>query len=207
MGWFGPIGVGAVYYIEVALQAVPDDHTREHLRRTIAPVVLFCVFSSVVTHGVTIPLIYFGPHVVRHTRTLTITRTSESAERRSKSRSFFQRLGKYFTKNDKEPPTATNVSAPLQVGELDHYIPEHKPFSREKDGEQPPDLALHPHGRMLAEMEEARAITPLDSQKNGNTVPGDGVPSETLASSSLPKPVPPVFALNQAGWPRRLLHI
>merc|ERR1712202_74532 len=30
MGWFGPIGVGAVYYIEVAIRSVPDDQTSTH---------------------------------------------------------------------------------------------------------------------------------------------------------------------------------
>lgn len=57
VGWFGPIGVGAVYYIEVALRAVPDDDTRNHLRRVVTPVVLFCVFSSVLTHGITMYVI------------------------------------------------------------------------------------------------------------------------------------------------------
>ncbi|WFD31699.1 hypothetical protein MSPP1_002738 [Malassezia sp. CBS 17886] len=61
IGWFGPIGVSAVYYIEVAIRKVPDDHTRDRLRRVVSPVVLFCVFSSVLVHGISIPIIYFGP--------------------------------------------------------------------------------------------------------------------------------------------------
>ena len=193
VGWFGPIGVGAVYYIEVALQAVPDDDTREHLRRTISPVVLFCVFSSVVTHGVTIPLIYFGPHVVRHTRTLTVTRTSHSAEQRSKNKSFLQMLGDYFTQNNKMPSNTDIVSGPLESGELNHYIPAHKPFSRERNGEQPPDLILHPHGRMLAEANNIGANDHFEPQKYGDKASDNGIPSETVADSSLPKPAPPVL--------------
>ena len=79
-GWFGPIGVGAVYYIEVALREVPEDHTRTHMREIINPVVLFCVFSSVLTHGITIPIARFGPQLVRHTTTIT-----QSSEHRHKN--------------------------------------------------------------------------------------------------------------------------
>lgn len=70
-GWFGPIGVSAVYYIQVALRKVPDDHTRQHLRDVVTPVVMFCVFSSVLTHGVTIPFTYYGKHFLRETTTFT----------------------------------------------------------------------------------------------------------------------------------------
>jgi len=31
-GYFGPIGVGAVFYTQVALEALPEDGSREHLR-------------------------------------------------------------------------------------------------------------------------------------------------------------------------------
>ncbi len=50
----GPIGVGAVFYIQVALKQLPDDGTRDRLRAVYSPVVLFIVFSSVLTHGITI---------------------------------------------------------------------------------------------------------------------------------------------------------
>ncbi|PWN25455.1 hypothetical protein BDZ90DRAFT_233914 [Jaminaea rosea] len=74
-GWFGPIGVGAVFYIEVALRSIPDDGSRERLRSLYTPVVLFTVFSSVLTHGVTIPISKLGPHVVKKTATLTRSRS------------------------------------------------------------------------------------------------------------------------------------
>lgn len=53
-GWFGPIGVGAVYYAQVGLRRIPGD--REHLRSVIVPVVYFIVLCSVVVHGITIPI-------------------------------------------------------------------------------------------------------------------------------------------------------
>ena len=72
-GWFGPIGVGACFYIQVALEKIPDDGTRNHLREVYSPVVLFLVFSSILTHGVTIPISKLGPTVVRRTATLSKT--------------------------------------------------------------------------------------------------------------------------------------
>ncbi|UZJ51572.1 hypothetical protein CBS101457_000892 [Exobasidium rhododendri] len=74
-GWFGPIGVGAVFYIQVALREIPDDGTRDRLRAVYTPVVLFCVFSSVLTHGVTIPIAKLGPGIVRRTTSFSAQRT------------------------------------------------------------------------------------------------------------------------------------
>ncbi|SNX82925.1 related to Na+/H+-exchanging protein [Melanopsichium pennsylvanicum] len=74
-GWFGPIGVGAVFYIQVALRQLPDDGTRDRLRAIYSPVVLFMVFASVLTHGITIPISKLGPGVMRRTATLTKTRS------------------------------------------------------------------------------------------------------------------------------------
>lgn len=74
-GWFGPIGVGAVFYIQVALRQLPDDSTRDRVRAIYAPLVLFMVFSSVLTHGITIPISKLGPGVMRRTATLSKTRS------------------------------------------------------------------------------------------------------------------------------------
>lgn len=74
-GFFGPIGVGAVFYIEVALRKIPDDGSRDVLRELYTPVVLFCVFSSVLVHGVTVPVSKLGPNIVRKSATLTKTRS------------------------------------------------------------------------------------------------------------------------------------
>ncbi|KAK8866002.1 hypothetical protein IAR55_001153 [Kwoniella newhampshirensis] len=75
-GFFGPIGVGAVFYVQVALDVLPDDGSRQHLRDTILPVVYFLVLTSVVVHGITIPI---GKGFQRaRTSTLTKTKTSDS---------------------------------------------------------------------------------------------------------------------------------
>ncbi|KAL7424782.1 hypothetical protein Q5752_000466 [Cryptotrichosporon argae] len=72
-GWFGPIGVGAVFYNQVALETLPDDGTRQHLRDVITPVVSFLVLTSVIVHGITVP-IGKGFQTAR-SRTLTLTRS------------------------------------------------------------------------------------------------------------------------------------
>lgn len=73
VGWFGCIGVSAVFYIEVALREIPEE--RHVLRDLYNPIVLFTVFGSVLVHGITIPLSKLGPNVVRRTTTLNKTRS------------------------------------------------------------------------------------------------------------------------------------
>ncbi|CAN6668364.1 hypothetical protein TRVA0_040S00870 [Trichomonascus vanleenenianus] len=58
-GFFGPIGVGALFYLEIALREFEEQHqppTRV-LAETIGPVVYFAILSSVVVHGLSIPVI------------------------------------------------------------------------------------------------------------------------------------------------------
>ncbi|KAK4688341.1 sodium/hydrogen antiporter, partial [Tremellales sp. Uapishka_1] len=70
-GFFGPIGVGAVYYVQVALEKIPDDGTRDHLRQVITPVVYFLILTSVIVHGITIPI----NRGFKHAQTLTMSRS------------------------------------------------------------------------------------------------------------------------------------
>lgn len=70
-GFFGPIGVGAVFYTQVALEVLPDNGTRHHLRAVLRPVNFFLVLTSIVVHGITIPV---GKGFQR-ARTLTQTRS------------------------------------------------------------------------------------------------------------------------------------
>lgn len=69
-GWFGPIGVGAIFYYTVALEALPEDGPNAHARALLEPVIYFMVLGSVIAHGITIPLYFLGTIA---TRTLTIT--------------------------------------------------------------------------------------------------------------------------------------
>ncbi|KAI8372093.1 Cation/H+ exchanger [Blakeslea trispora] len=74
-GWFGPIGVGAIFYYTAALEAVPADGPNAHARSVMQPIVYFLVLASVVAHGITIPLFYVGKFAKR-----TLTRTSEKPQ-------------------------------------------------------------------------------------------------------------------------------
>ncbi|KAI7819012.1 Cation/H+ exchanger, partial [Gamsiella multidivaricata] len=66
-GWFGPIGVGAVFFSKVTAMLTHPEHIGEdahnleklnRVRAVIFPVVMFLVFSSVLIHGVTVPLLH-----------------------------------------------------------------------------------------------------------------------------------------------------
>ncbi|GAA5811230.1 hypothetical protein MFLAVUS_004662 [Mucor flavus] len=72
-GWFGPIGVGAIFYYSVALESLPIDGPNAHAREVLQPIIYFMVLASVIAHGITIPLFYIGTFATR-----TLTRTSES---------------------------------------------------------------------------------------------------------------------------------
>ncbi|KAH7075784.1 Sodium/hydrogen exchanger family-domain-containing protein [Paraphoma chrysanthemicola] len=60
MGYFGPIGIGAVFYVEHAFHLYPkldaaETHEEEDLLRAMRPVVYFLVLFSIVVHGLSIP--------------------------------------------------------------------------------------------------------------------------------------------------------
>lgn len=60
MGYFGPIGIGAVFYVEHAKHLFPkvdvaETHEEEDLLRAMTPVVYFLVLFSIVVHGLSIP--------------------------------------------------------------------------------------------------------------------------------------------------------
>ncbi|KAI8997832.1 Sodium/hydrogen exchanger family-domain-containing protein [Pilobolus umbonatus] len=69
-GWFGPTGVGCIFYYAVALESLPVDGPNAHARALIGPVAYFIVFSSIVVHGITIPVFYLGSFA---SKTLTQT--------------------------------------------------------------------------------------------------------------------------------------
>ncbi|GAA5904888.1 uncharacterized protein JCM6883_004900 [Sporobolomyces salmoneus] len=67
-GWFGPIGVSAVYYAILAIDTLPQD--RVVLRQVIVPVVLLMAMCSTIVHGVTIPLTRAAPVAVYRTKSV-----------------------------------------------------------------------------------------------------------------------------------------
>ncbi|KAG9126646.1 hypothetical protein FRC07_002618 [Ceratobasidium sp. 392] len=75
VGWFGPIGVSAIFYVQIILEYLPKD-SREQVKLTVEPVVYFMVFTSILVHGVTVPAIKVATHGATLTRTLTQTSTT-----------------------------------------------------------------------------------------------------------------------------------
>lgn len=59
MGYFGPIGVGAVFYLEHVRHLFPHpgdgDEEEENLLAALGPVIYWLVFFSIVVHGLSIP--------------------------------------------------------------------------------------------------------------------------------------------------------
>ena len=65
-GFFGPIGVGAIFYATIALKSIEAEEVNdggkqfETLQRILFPVVCFLVLASVIIHGITVPLFHFS---------------------------------------------------------------------------------------------------------------------------------------------------
>ncbi|OAQ30609.1 Sodium/hydrogen exchanger [Linnemannia elongata AG-77] len=83
-GWFGPIGVGAVFFSKVTASMTnpsnlgDNPHNIERLlrvRSVVYPVVMFLVLSSVLIHGVTVPLLHLQ---YKYTRTWSRKREESS---------------------------------------------------------------------------------------------------------------------------------
>lgn len=79
-GWFGPMGVGAVFLSTIAkeeLEAIYEGQAEKPLTiELVSPVVLFIVLASTLVHGTTIPLFQLGKRI--RTRTLSITSTGST---------------------------------------------------------------------------------------------------------------------------------
>ncbi|KAJ2389223.1 hypothetical protein GGI23_005882 [Coemansia sp. RSA 2559] len=64
-GWFGPIGVSAVFYsIETIKQLDDNEHSNGgRVSEIVYPIICAIVFGSVLVHGITIPLVLMGKRV------------------------------------------------------------------------------------------------------------------------------------------------
>lgn len=74
-GWFGPMGVGAIFIATLAKTRMPegaaerDTEQVDLLRECITPIVSFLVLASIVTHGLSIPFFSLSRrvHSITHT--------------------------------------------------------------------------------------------------------------------------------------------
>jgi hypothetical protein len=93
-GWFGPMGVGAVFLAMIAkenLEEVYKNKPAPVALELVSPVVLFIVLSSTLVHGTTIPLFKIGKRI--RTRTLSITSTGSGQVNRLPKVPFTQQQG------------------------------------------------------------------------------------------------------------------
>ncbi|KAI7894307.1 Sodium/hydrogen exchanger family-domain-containing protein [Mucor mucedo] len=93
-GWFGPMGVGAVFLAMVAkeqMEVIYHDVEEPPVTiELIKPVVLFIVLSSTLVHGTTIPLFKIGNRI--RTRTLSIASTGSGQVLRLPKLQFGQQI-------------------------------------------------------------------------------------------------------------------
>ncbi|KAJ2386065.1 hypothetical protein H4S02_004033 [Coemansia sp. RSA 2611] len=133
-GWFGPIGVGAAFFMEIVLEEIEADPDNYHLRsrEIIQPIVIFLIFSSVLVHGVTLPLLYIGKVVRSRSRSFsTMSIRNGIASRLS------------FV-NSREPPGVHGVQIPMMDSSLsDEFVetPHGKRDSRLMFSTSQPDSA------------------------------------------------------------------
>ncbi|ODO10668.1 hypothetical protein I350_01265 [Cryptococcus amylolentus CBS 6273] len=87
-GWFGPMGVGAIFISTLARTSLPegdaDKNTEvvDRLREVIGPITAFLVLSSVVTHGMSIPFFSLGRrvHSITYTRSRNLSMDTRGDE-------------------------------------------------------------------------------------------------------------------------------
>lgn len=93
-GWFGPMGVGAVFLSMVAKEEMIEIYHEDEVKPVtidlISPVVLFIVLSSTLVHGTTIPLFKIGKRI--RTRTLSIASTGSGQVLRLPKLQFGQQI-------------------------------------------------------------------------------------------------------------------
>ncbi|WWC88415.1 uncharacterized protein L201_003326 [Kwoniella dendrophila CBS 6074] len=76
-GWFGPMGVGAIFISTLARTSIPEHGVEGHpeqaerVREVIGPITAFLVLTSIVSHGLSIPFFSLG----RRVHSITYTRS------------------------------------------------------------------------------------------------------------------------------------
>lgn len=102
-GWFGPMGVGAVFLAQIAkeeLEEIYEGSPEPVTVHLIQPVVLFMVLSSTLVHGTTIPLFKIGKRI--RTRTLSITSTGSGQVLRLPKLQFGQQVNIKRTEEEQQ---------------------------------------------------------------------------------------------------------
>ncbi|KAI5466305.1 Sodium/hydrogen exchanger family-domain-containing protein [Mariannaea sp. PMI_226] len=128
VGFFGPIGVSAIFYLFISLEFIKEHLSDEFgvprsdvkdLGATIRIVVWFLVVCSVIVHGLSIPLGklgYLGPITLSRVITQSFSDEPQAVEARRR----IPVIGKYlalFRENNVEAGTAGNARPPIVISD------------------------------------------------------------------------------------------
>ncbi|RCH77652.1 hypothetical protein CU098_000012, partial [Rhizopus stolonifer] len=132
-GWFGPMGVGAVFLSMIAKEELIEIYAEETEKpltiQLVSPVVLFIVLSSTLVHGTTIPLFKIGKRI--RTRTLSIASTGSGQVRRLPKLQFGQQLNLRKSEDERaNQPEYSEAMAQLKRNTLANTI-HNDPFQQD----------------------------------------------------------------------------
>jgi NhaP-type Na+/H+ and K+/H+ antiporter len=120
-GWFGPIGVGAIFFAVESLKVltIEHDYTGE-IVQLLFPVIMWMVLSSTIVHGVTVPFLKIGKQLNREVilpiqRSITMSRTSSISNTRLNEHSTaslsLAKFGRMFAAQKKENVQIVHLGA------------------------------------------------------------------------------------------------
>lgn len=134
-GWFGPMGVGAVFLSVIAKEEMEEIYAGNPeppvTIELIKPVVLFIVLASTLVHGTTIPLFKIGNRI--RTRTLSIASTGSGQVLRLPKLQFGQQVNLRRHNTQEEQVEQTEAMSQLKRNTLMNTI-QHR-------NQQDPDFA------------------------------------------------------------------
>ena len=117
MGFFGPIGVSAIFYLYVSLDFLDDvtDHgtirpDAERLKNVMHVVVWFLAMCSIVVHGLSVPMGKLGYHLPRHvSRALSTSQEVDEPYQLSRLRQFAQNPSQQLRRRNPNTRPATST--------------------------------------------------------------------------------------------------
>ncbi|KAL1921827.1 uncharacterized protein VTP21DRAFT_10469 [Calcarisporiella thermophila] len=135
-GYFGPIGVGAVFYAMVAKEELGShgsSGTHAQASSIVSPVVFFLVLSSIILHGITIPLVHLGTRIA----TRTLTRNSNLHQENQVLRLPIIKLGQTFTPRANSSTVDTgNIASKTSMADSRSASPVESQASSDKQADE-----------------------------------------------------------------------
>ncbi|KAL8954036.1 MAG: hypothetical protein Q9183_007299, partial [Haloplaca sp. 2 TL-2023] len=180
VGFFGPIGVSAIFYLYVAketLRAITvDGETREdarHLEQVVDVVVWFLTICSIIVHGLSVPIGKLGYHLPR-----SISRSPSSLERDPEQpvpaepfpiRDRIEHEGQVLLGRDQR--SRSGPSCPIfRIGGSVICANQTAPAEPEAEKDQVGVVATHPDGDLNEKVSESLGTNAKKEQENEKPV-------------------------------------